>query len=269
MVGEETVAELAEKAGLSIDAARAALEEHGGGVERTLEKLIDAGTVRVESLNPKLVSDKLFARAQRREHGREVEHLIKGCALGCMTNVLIWPLRKAFGLYARRWGTDESMAKKGWAVAEREQRKTRTGPRTLEMEPFGTLQFDGYFWEGEVVLKSWAGFQSRGGSYTTRDAAGPSDGRVSLNVDGNKKTPPRPEQIAAFVFLREHEEEIAKAVLAAILKEYPSLRETYVDFAVDEEKMPSIQNAEELKRLIGLGIACFGCGKGRDGVRGF
>ena len=51
--------------------------------------------------------------------------------------------------------------------------------KTLDVPPFPPLTWDGYGWEGEITLPSWAGFQTRGGAYGGRSSKKPSDGTGS------------------------------------------------------------------------------------------
>ena len=123
--------------------------------------------------------------------------------------------------------------------------------KVLNLPPFPPLHWDGSQWEGEVVLPSWAGFQSRRGAYGSVSSEAASDGNISLTVEG--AGPPLPAQVSAFQFLLDHEPAVAAAALGHVFSEYPRLREAY-DPGEEEsdELMPPIDRAEQLKGLIGL-----------------
>jgi len=127
---------------------------------------------------------------------------------------------------------------------------------TLNVSPFPPLGWDSYFWTGEVVLPSWAGFQSRRGAYGAVNSRAASDGSARLTVtpqSGDPPTPPVGEQARAFGLLLENERAVADSVLRAILAAYPGLRDAY-DYDEEEvaELMPDIERAEQLRGLIGL-----------------
>jgi len=128
---------------------------------------------------------------------------------------------------------------------------------TLNLSPFPALKWNGYFWEASIILSAWAGFQSRGGAYTSVDSLAVSDGAVTLYVmtPDNEPSPPAPEQANAFEYLVEQQDAMRDAILQAIFAEYPSMQDLYGDDAEDaDEVMPDIENTEQLKAMIGLSI---------------
>jgi hypothetical protein len=130
--------------------------------------------------------------------------------------------------------------------------------QTLNVPPFPPLDWDDYFWKGEVVLPSWAGFQARRGLYASVSSPATSDGRVGLTVapqseDVDRRTRLLPEQVRAFQLLLDSERSVGDAVLRAIFLEYPALRDAYgLDDDVMAEVMPEIERPEQLRMLIGL-----------------
>jgi hypothetical protein len=125
----------------------------------------------------------------------------------------------------------------------------------LSFPPFPPLKWDHYFWEGELNLPSWAGFQSRRGSYAMIDTSSSSDGTVQLNVstDNDRPGPISPEQVQAFSFLIDRESSIAESILTAIFSAYPGMRQRYVGYLEDANQcMPEIGRFEDLRPLVGL-----------------
>lgn len=130
-------------------------------------------------------------------------------------------------------------------------------PQTLTLPPFPPLAWAEFFWEAEIVLPSWAGFQSRRGPYNGQSSDAPADGGATLHVrppDEDARRPPGPEQAAAFRWLMEHEGRVQRAVLDAVFRAYPELREgvTFGDDELDARWLPAIERPEELRRLMGL-----------------
>lgn len=133
--------------------------------------------------------------------------------------------------------------------------KHQMSKQKLNVPPFPPLRWDDFFWTGEVMLRSWSGFQPRSDVYGSIDSRAKSDGRARLAIvaDDDMRMPPRPEQARAFQFLLDNEQAVSSAVLAAVFSEYPSPRDFY---GYDEEEaaelMPEIEQAEQLGSLIGL-----------------
>lgn len=127
--------------------------------------------------------------------------------------------------------------------------------QTLHVPPFPLLTWEKYFWIAEIRLASWAGFQTRGGTYGAESSADPSDGTVRLHVmTGNREAQtPSPEQARAFQQLLKEESAIAATVLLAIFEDYPKQRGLYgYDNDLAAEIMPDIERPNQLRDLIGL-----------------
>lgn len=129
---------------------------------------------------------------------------------------------------------------------------------TLTIEPFPPLEWDEFFWSGTITLPVWAGFQNRLGPYASKAGRKASDGTVRIAItppDGEKETPPSPEQAAAYRYLIDHQLAIRDTILQAVFDEYPDYRTAYIeDFDLDEsdETLPVLDRPEQLKDLIGL-----------------
>lgn len=143
---------------------------------------------------------------------------------------------------------------------------------SLEHPPFPPLKWDLYFWEGEVVLPSWAGFQARRGEYGAVSSRTPSNGTAKLSIspqDNKTRTPPAVEQVAAFQQMMDNEAAVGAAVVAALVDYCPGHA-----YDGDDEELLKVSEAADLRPLIGLatvhlldvfqdGLACvgfeFGC----------
>jgi hypothetical protein len=133
-------------------------------------------------------------------------------------------------------------------------KKARRSP-----DPLPPLKWDGYTWTGQIVLRSWGGFQTRQGPYFRRSSDQPSDGTARLSIhgeDGDPPAPPNQEQVAAYRYLVEQEKAVSDSVLQAIFAAYPDEREAFIDAVEDDlaDLCPEIDRPDELKSLIGLGL---------------
>jgi hypothetical protein len=112
----------------------------------------------------------------------------------------------------------------------------------LELPPFPPLKWDLYFWEGEVVLKSWAGYRL-GRKKPSSGAA-----RVSISPPGEvERATPSPEQAVAFRHLLAEEKLIHDTVLHAIFDYYPG--EAIYN---EEDEPPPIRRPQQLRTKISL-----------------
>lgn len=130
----------------------------------------------------------------------------------------------------------------------------------LNLPPFPALRWNTCLWTGTVLLRSWAGFQSRRGAYGSLSAHIESDGSAGLNVipqDDDARTPPLPEQANAFGYLVDHEQTVSDSIQRAIFSRYPSMRDSY-GYSEEEaaDLMPEIDGIEKLRSLIGLSNIC-------------
>lgn len=140
------------------------------------------------------------------------------------------------------------------------------------------LKWDGYCWEGEVVLPSWRGFQTRRGPYAAISSDEPSDGsaRVRFDTGGAGQVPPTEAQVAAFRWLAENDAVVTAAILDAVFAQYPRFREEFIDAVEDEDAQAAAQEAppldrpEQLRMVTGLAWVIFlPVEKGGVGYAGF
>ena len=138
---------------------------------------------------------------------------------------------------------------------------------TLNYPPFPPLKWEHFFWVGDVLLPSWAGFQARRGAYGALSSRKASDGTARLSIaplDSKARSHPMPEQITAFLHLLDNESTVAGAVARALVDYCPG--EAYDG---DDEELMNVSNPADLRPLIGLssvhvlkvvhnGMACIG-----------
>jgi hypothetical protein len=209
--------------------------------------------VRIGDLDPETVPPRLFGRAQVSASTAAMDEMMKMIGLGWLKRLN--PLRRMFKKTPEMEEQIGELLRKDMARSRKSREGRKVWARRIELEPFGALKFHHGVWEKQDVFPSWAGFQSRGGPYSSADSPEPSKGEVTVMIappgGGEDAVPPAKEQIESYSFLKEHEKEMAEAVLGGILADYPKLREAY---GLDDDKsMPKIRRAEEFKKLIGLG----------------
>jgi hypothetical protein len=114
----------------------------------------------------------------------------------------------------------------------------------LELPP---LKWDGYSWEGEVVLPSWRGFHTPRGRARREKNPGPPEGTVRIRFKSAGNQPPTEAQVVAYRWLIEHEAESAGELLSAVFTEYPRFREEFIDAYDDEDAQSAAQTAPPLE----------------------
>lgn len=265
----DPVARLARLSSLPPARCEAALRASRGNTDAALRSLIASGEVHRGDLDPDLATEEHYALV-------EVKNLLD------FQQDMPPATRRALGISAaaldkyRKQLSGKAPVEKHFLRQGRSARERALGPRApkrpkkrpsvLRMKPFPPLKDIGD-WEGSDVLTSWAGFQARGGPYTSRSSSRPSNGKVEVHVaappgndedeDGDSPPPPSPEQVAAYRYLKDNQNKVRDAVIDAVFKEYPKIRKRY-DFGEDDEQddnyMPVIREKDELRRLIGPGI---------------
>jgi hypothetical protein len=121
--------------------------------------------------------------------------------------------------------------------------------------PFPPLRRREFHWTARVVLDSWAGFQSRLGAYASTSSNTASDGTVRLSVAAKEGATPTPEQAAAFEYLLANQNAVRDTLVAAIVEEYPLLRDNVLAGGiVDEVEMPELTSPDDLKARVGLAV---------------
>lgn len=117
---------------------------------------------------------------------------------------------------------------------------------TLVFPPFPVLAWDGSSWTCSDNLPACGEFHRGMGSDF-----------VNLHVatDEDERSPPTPEQVAAYEFLKANDGSIARNICGRIHREYPFLRDRFTEYCgADEldEILPQISGPEDLKAMIGV-----------------
>ena len=131
----------------------------------------------------------------------------------------------------------------------REEKAKGSASKGFEIAPFPPLRVSAEEWAGRDELESWAG------SYKSRTGAVDVTVMLPDEVENVRKTPPLPEQVAAYGHLKQNQGEIATAILEALFKDYAELREACQADEVEQDKaefwMPPVKAPGEVKQLIG------------------
>lgn len=113
--------------------------------------------------------------------------------------------------------------------------------------------FDEFFWKTTVMLPTWRGFQSRRGPYGAKNGESTSDGTVDVVFapEGRDEAPLRDSEIEFVRWAVEHESQMQRALLDALLECYPTMQGQYDEF-VDPGDMPDVECPGDFRNLIGL-----------------
>ncbi len=104
-------------------------------------------------------------------------------------------------------------------------------------------------YEGELILLSWSGFQSRQGFYTAEDSNTVSTGFTKVYIEGKEVdyvNVTTIEQVNAIKYLLDNSDIVRDALLTGLLNEIPDLKEVY------EDLVPEIHKIEDFRNCIGL-----------------
>lgn len=140
-------------------------------------------------------------------------------------------------------------------------------PDTLQYPPFPPLQWDQFFWSGELVLPAWAGFEIKTdedrGTKRRRSSARPV--RLSIvPLEATARSHPTAEQVAAFRHLIDNEPAVGETVANDLVDYCPG--EAYDG---DDDDLMELSEPDELRLLVELssvhvlrifhdGMACIG-----------
>src|SRR5271168_261408 len=83
------------------------------------------------------------------------------------------------------------------------------------------------FWTATAIFPSWKGFQNRSGAYASRGSSTPSDGsaRIIFAPEGRGIEPLTDSEKSLLRWVIENDGSVSVALIASLLKEYPSLQE--------------------------------------------
>jgi hypothetical protein len=131
------------------------------------------------------------------------------------------------------------------------------GPKLMTSQVSAAdFSFQRVAWHADVTLPTWAGFQSRGGSYASQDKAAPSDGRTRLAIirPTVSDAPLTPPELEAANWVLSREGEISTSLLQALVSDYARTRTRWAkryrgdDF---DAIMPPVHRPDDFRALIG------------------
>lgn len=146
------------------------------------------------------------------------------------------------------------------ASVSRRREWLKAHPFTLKLKPFPPLQRMMHEWKGEGKIKAFAGTQTRRGGYTSRSSRKASDGTFALDIprlckDDASPMPPSPEQVAAYQYLVDHQDEVTENVMAALVNDYARTRKMWIKHDPDiESELPEIKTTMQMRKHVGIGI---------------
>jgi hypothetical protein len=263
---EDPVARLQRMSSMPAPRCQAALRSCKGDLHAALRSMIASGHVQKGDLDPDLATEEHYALVEIKrvlDHQQSMDATMR--RMGDITAQTLQDYRDQL---SGKKAVEKRYLRLGqyWrdqALGPRAPKRPKKKPRALKIKPFPPLTDNGD-WSGNDVLTSWAGFQSRGGSYTSRNSRRPSTGKVEVYVlglprgddDDDGTPPPAAEQVAGYRHLKENQDKVRDAVVAAVFDEYPRIRTAYAigDEEEDERCVPGTKDKRELRRLIGMGI---------------
>lgn len=104
-------------------------------------------------------------------------------------------------------------------------------------------------YDGWINLSAWKGFESRNGSYGSKDSDKESDGTIKVHIIGESVDYVHvlsQAQFNAIKFLKENSELVRDSLLNGLLADYPNVKEIY------EDLMPEIKTIADYKNNLGV-----------------
>ena len=151
----------------------------------------------------------------------------------------------------------------------REKKAKGRVSKGIEVAPFPPLKPEpiGRLLTGSDTFKTWAGFYNNPNGVVTVIVYPPEE--VERDTQAASKVPPQPAQVEAYRHLKENEAAVTTAVLRAVFKEYPRMRELRgaddEDYDHEEWPMPPVKKQDELKRTFGP-VRFYVLNYSRDGI---
>ena len=119
-----------------------------------------------------------------------------------------------------------------------------------------TFQWNEFFWETEVNLPEWSGFQERNGPYGALSSSEPSNGTIKIVFapEGRDEGPINTEEIELINWFLSHQSDVIGSIVSALFSNYSSIRDNFIEECGEEmaEYFPPVNVADDIKSVVGV-----------------
>ena len=118
------------------------------------------------------------------------------------------------------------------------------------------FQWNEYFWESQINIPDWAGFQERNGPYGAISSNEPSNGDIKLVFapEGRDDAELNSDEMQLINWFISNQKQVLDSIVTTLFSSYPSLKDTYIEECGEEmaEFFPEIKSSNEIKKVIGI-----------------
>ncbi|QUX92502.1 hypothetical protein CYL31_14320 [Marinomonas sp. A3A] len=119
-----------------------------------------------------------------------------------------------------------------------------------------TFQWSEFFWEAEVNLPEWAGFQERNGPYGALSSSEPSDGTIKIVFapEGRDEGPITTEEMELINWFLSNQSDVIGSIVGTLFLNYSSIRDNFIEECGEEmaEYFPPVNLADDIKSVVGV-----------------
>ncbi|WP_221077003.1 DUF6985 domain-containing protein [Agarivorans aestuarii] len=119
-----------------------------------------------------------------------------------------------------------------------------------------TFQWNEFFWETEVSLPDWAGFQERNGPYGALSSIKPSIGKTKIVFapEGRDESPINPEEMELINWFLSNQSAVIESIINTLFSNYSSIRDNTIKELGEEmsEFFPPVKTPDDIKGVVGV-----------------
>lgn len=119
-----------------------------------------------------------------------------------------------------------------------------------------TFQWNGFFWEAEVNLPAWSGFQERNGPHGTISSNKPSNGKIKIVFapEGRGDEVLNSSEVKLINWFISHQSQVIESITNMIFYNYAFIRDGYIEECGEKmaEYFPEVKDVSDIKNVVGI-----------------
>ncbi|MEE1672435.1 hypothetical protein SNR37_001756 [Agarivorans aestuarii] len=117
------------------------------------------------------------------------------------------------------------------------------------------FQWNGFFWETNVKLPTWSGFQERNGPYGAISSDEPSDGtiRIVFAPEGRGDEALNSKEIELINWFISHQRQVIESITNTLFSNYAAIKDGYIEEYGEEmiKYFPEVTSLSDIKNVVG------------------